>query len=401
VDSWIVGCCADHYECKSILPHLPTRVLDVGPSDGSREPYLLVTNGMRGEYLTLSYCWGKTTAVKTEEANLGDRCREIQCSTLPKTIQDAIYITRKLRFQYLWVDALCIIQDSEDGEDWATESAKMGRIYGDSFLNIAAEAASDSSEGIFAERPPKRGVIVPFYHHRIAAGQVTLQRRITKDPRLTPLSTRAWTLQERLLAKRTLRYDSDSLSCRCKRGATGETEGFRYANTFSKTLVNLLDNSPLYTTVEAALDKWYGLIQEYTPRRLTNENDKLPAISGLAHEFHNIINSQYLAGIWECDLISGLTWRSNRGDGDHVPNPRRLDRGPSWSWVSMDGPVRYSPMERIKKAHRKTMASCRQASINLLTSDCMGAVSGGTVIIDGPLRYARWEYGGGALGLES
>ncbi|KAH8600698.1 heterokaryon incompatibility protein-domain-containing protein, partial [Bisporella sp. PMI_857] len=69
---------------------------------------------------------------------------------LPKTFQDTILVAQRLNISYIWIDSLCIIQDS--AEDWQAESAIMGQIYSNCTLNIAAAGASDGSVGLFFER---------------------------------------------------------------------------------------------------------------------------------------------------------------------------------------------------------------------------------------------------------
>src|SRR5207248_2982479 len=90
----------------------------------------------------------------------------IPLSDLPPTFRDAIAVTRTLRVRYLWIDSLCIIQDDRD--DWAKESPKMGLIYTNAILTIAASAARDSSCGLFSHRTGADGAdlvstAVPFY----------------------------------------------------------------------------------------------------------------------------------------------------------------------------------------------------------------------------------------------
>lgn len=71
-------------------------------------------------------------------------------SALPKTIRDAIEISTWLNISYIWIDALCIIQD--DPNDWNTEAVTMKDVYSNSFLTIAAHGGKSSAEGCFAER---------------------------------------------------------------------------------------------------------------------------------------------------------------------------------------------------------------------------------------------------------
>jgi len=47
---------------------------------------------------------------------------------LPKTLRDSVDITRRLEYEFLWVDALCILQ--RDFEDWSHESVRMASVYG-------------------------------------------------------------------------------------------------------------------------------------------------------------------------------------------------------------------------------------------------------------------------------
>jgi len=105
------------------------------------------------EYCALSYCWGSSGlngSYRTTVVNLEERKRRIDLQNLPQTIQDVIRICYSLNIGYLWVDALCIVQDCK--EDWLTESAKMGAIYARSYIIIAAEASDSAGGGCFNSR---------------------------------------------------------------------------------------------------------------------------------------------------------------------------------------------------------------------------------------------------------
>ncbi|OCL09069.1 HET-domain-containing protein, partial [Glonium stellatum] len=143
ISQWIRKCAQEHLNCdrKSLTP-LPTRVIDV-----STEPFLYITNGESVPYICLSYCWGKTTPFKTTRANLGERIKGIPFQNLPRTYRDAVTVTLRLGIQFLWIDALCIIQG--DPLDWETESANMSRIYGGSYLTLAASSSSHADGGLF------------------------------------------------------------------------------------------------------------------------------------------------------------------------------------------------------------------------------------------------------------
>ena len=131
---------------------MPTRLLDVGLDDSYA---LRVCEGASvppgTSYVTLSHCWGgnvpmqlKKDNVSTFQAGLPDG--------IPTTFADAIQITRAIGIRYLWIDSLCIIQDSV--EDWQKEASLMDHVYEHAWCNIAATKARNSSEGLFSDRDP-------------------------------------------------------------------------------------------------------------------------------------------------------------------------------------------------------------------------------------------------------
>ena len=90
---------------------LPTRVLYIGFDQGSKFVRLMVTEGGTGRFVALSHCWGRSQHFTTASSTLQDRLSRIAIDTMPKTFRDAVYITRKLSIQYLWIDSLCIYLD--------------------------------------------------------------------------------------------------------------------------------------------------------------------------------------------------------------------------------------------------------------------------------------------------
>ncbi|PQE06307.1 HET domain pin-c2 protein [Rutstroemia sp. NJR-2017a BVV2] len=88
--------------------------------------------------------------ITTTTANLGSRLVGIDESTLPTTFRDLIILARNLGVPYIWIDSLCIIQDSP--EDWEREASLMGRVYSSAFCTIAAAASADGNGGLFIER---------------------------------------------------------------------------------------------------------------------------------------------------------------------------------------------------------------------------------------------------------
>jgi hypothetical protein len=115
IQPWIKRCQQNHKSCNtasSPIKSLPTRVIDIGHENQNLQLYIPVEDGTtRTRYLTLSYYWGAGNAsARTTRANFDARRRNINFEELPKTIQDAIVLTRALSERFLRVDAICIIQ---------------------------------------------------------------------------------------------------------------------------------------------------------------------------------------------------------------------------------------------------------------------------------------------------
>ena len=147
----------------------------------------------------------------------------IAVSTLPKTFQDAITITRQLSLQYLWIDSLCIIQEGDNFEDWARESSMMGSVYQNANCNIAATAASNGTLGCFQTRDPllAQPCRVRFDKELkkfgLKKGIYDFVLRTLWEHGLSeaPLLKRAWVVQERVLARRVLHFARNQLFWEC------------------------------------------------------------------------------------------------------------------------------------------------------------------------------------------
>ena len=153
VRRWIDTCNESHEKCQmKELPQLPTRLIDVGVEEDAQSVHLVETRGERGKYIALSHCWGESHSLLTTRGTLEDMKYGFHPEKAPKTFCDAITVTRKLGIRYLWIDSLCIIQG--DASDWEIESSKMGSVYRDAYLVVAASNASSDDEGFIKMRPP-------------------------------------------------------------------------------------------------------------------------------------------------------------------------------------------------------------------------------------------------------
>lgn len=150
--TWFKNCEQNHTKCSIQPTFLPTRFLDLYPSDGLNEIKFIDTNHLdiTSRYIALSHCWGKEQIITTTRATEGDRRQSIKLDQLLKTFHDAVIVSRQLNIQYLWIDRLCIVQG--DVEDWQEESGKMALVYQHACLVISASASADGRGSCFSSR---------------------------------------------------------------------------------------------------------------------------------------------------------------------------------------------------------------------------------------------------------
>jgi len=124
-------------------------------------PRLLVTSGRKGRYAALSYCWGSNSYGELNQSNLNKYIQHLCLDALPQTLRDAIAVTKSISVPYLWVDALCILQDSDD--DKSHEISMMERVYRDSLVTIVAANSEGVTNGFLQPRKTRlESFVLPF-----------------------------------------------------------------------------------------------------------------------------------------------------------------------------------------------------------------------------------------------
>lgn len=238
--TWLRLCQLNHPNCRPQAAEAPRRLIDVG-SDNGHDPRLVYSSELTEKYpkyAALSYCWGSTLPVCTLKATEPDFRQRLPYHTLPQTLQDSIDIARALQLPYIWIDALCIVQD--DLEDWEREAARMQQIYSGSTMTIAASGAKDTSEGFFAhERPRFQSAAVALERSCFTLANPTARKQRTfqvqhhgsLDSGMAPiLHTRGWTLQESVLSNRIVQCVRSELYWRCNQSCETES-GVSYSPT--------------------------------------------------------------------------------------------------------------------------------------------------------------------------
>ncbi|CZR65411.1 uncharacterized protein PAC_15311 [Phialocephala subalpina] len=353
---WLEECKIKHSQCVwKIDQPLPERVIDIGSSSELTpvDPFLLITNGKTGTWVTLSHSWGGKLPLATTKATLEQRKITIPMAELPPTFRDAVTITRRLGFRYLWIDSLCIVQDSR--KDWEIQSTKMHEIYSDAAINISASAAHNAKEGIFSSADLHRHYANPFASLHCYSQEHNLEGMLyfRTDMELTPfvsvveqpLHQRAWVLQETVLSPRRIDFMSSQIlwSCRTLAEAEASLQEVPYSSPIvagGRDLFRIpkgtvpshpdLDNT---NSTVRPLSFWYRALWSYCSRGITVHEDFLPAIAGVAQAVAERTGYHYKCGLWLEDLHRGLLWQATSSI-----NRAKRTSSPSWSWASAQPP---------------------------------------------------------------
>lgn len=374
---WIQTCNPQqHPECFPDLKGvpLPARLIHIGKQDSDlrlAQAGFLEASGLT--YAVLSHCWGGSCPLTTTSVNIEDHFHRLPVDKLPLTFRDAIQASRALGYNYLWIDSLCIIQDSR--EDWAIESVKMAGIYERADICISADAALDCHTGFLGSpgRQPgphanvsydfsgsghdysgtmcvrEVGLInhqLPF--HGWEAGHIIRELRpldqsfpASQVPSClsgrknewveikSKLSTRGWVYQERMMSRRSLHFGQAETGWECRSRSTCECmPRSRVANGLKQTF---------------AQTRWESICSISSSFNLTFATDRLPALAGLAARRirSGYKEGSYVCGLWAAELFRDLQWRRRKGEvvcGDDQSRPeyRFADYyAPSWSWASV------------------------------------------------------------------
>ena len=403
IEGWIRDCETNHPLChrstSTARKQTFLHILDVSiPGDNSI--VRLCENQEMSEsasYLTLSHCWGGAKIKSLSHKTYGEYERGVLVEELPRTFKDAVHLTRRLGLRYLWIDALCIVQGA--GGDWYYHAFIMDEIYRDAYFNIAATSADNPYGGLFREREP--ALIVPLriqiFDSSFDSGSAfydvgddfseTWVRQVVKSP----LASRAWVVQERLLARRVVHFANSQLFWECAETRTSEAStlskldqsghiadivNFKTWDPASRNISKLpseevlslnyvwsaykamhghgkggLTKSLLANNVDTfdraknlcfgedrsvhthpLIEYWEEILRTYSIGQLTYTSDRLIALSGLVRALQAQVNKQYAAGLWLTQLPRQLLWNSR--DLTPIENGGKYI-APTWSWASM------------------------------------------------------------------
>lgn len=382
-------------------------MIDVGIDEDTIKLY--ETKNEDKPYVALSHCWGESQHILTKNDSIERWKQSIPWQYLPATFRDSVLITRRLGFQYLWIDSLCIVQDSV--ADWEEESANMGSIYQDADLVVSAARSSGSDQGCFSLRNQTlsfSGISSSGSPFRVFARQSVTHASFgwgLSSPHSNgevssypvnhsypnhPLFSRAWCFQERLLGRRIVHYTKSEIVWECLTCLECECNSL---DGFTRNPLLMIRRLAAETTrrqgrsSEDSLLLWRDLVAQYSQRQLTFRKDTLPALSGLARNWASNGLGRYLAGLWESDLQRGLLWKSARWDFSEQSNEREgavsVSTAPSWSWAKLQRPVDWINEHQNATSHTQYRVQILFVSCAAKGKNPFGEVDDGILIVAG------------------
>lgn len=314
-------------------------------------------------YTALSYVWGAKQRLVLLENNIQAlKVTNALDGTVAKTIQDAMHFTDTLGYQYIWIDALCIIQDSN--VDKAEQIADMSNIYSQAVVTIVAAAGKDSEAGLPGVREQRKRkqirieidpevTLLTMLNVGIESRD-TIGDPLCVDPfENTVWDTRGWTLQERELSGRTIIFNDSQVAWRC--GLHIESEETETTSPLADFAY--LDNSPLqlsssrrtwYALDDPSQQLWYKfckLVLDFSKRSLTAQGDAHDAFAAVLQQAHSLSGDVFIWGMPAGRFDVGLCWEPGRKGltrrtGLTTLKTTSLERKvpfPSWSWLGWIG----------------------------------------------------------------
>ena len=439
---WLRQCIDNHGECNSQgeqiskSDELPTRLIDIGEGPGKLEPRLFYPSASASptddlQYLTVSHSWhatGVTEKLTTE--NESEWLQGIPIEKLSPNFRDAMTITRRLGYRYIWIDSLCIIQDSR--EDWEREVPTMTNVYGRTTCNIAMVGKA-GDEGCFRQRNPLVAFPCRLYEsdgkpNRLYAFIEGSNRKFSRGPDEIvgsfPLLKRGWAVQEALLSPRTIFFGDREVYFHCTKQTMSESwpvaldphirhynprflgfskvRGFRefgqifeqsWKEKFKGIQLDIKDERRAAMAAKNFLKRsrqlramWNRFLLYYTDTSLTFTTDRLAAVIGLAEAVQKFTGLTYIpeAGTFKEFLPLDLLWYRNFRSVDLFwrKSPTGTN-APSWSWAANEGDVLFDEKSWLEGSHDdfEYMALLLDVSVPTPTALTSAPGSGSEVVI--------------------
>ncbi|MCJ1385600.1 hypothetical protein MMC17_008723 [Xylographa soralifera] len=357
IRDWVLNCLDSHNECELAgqdTKDRPKRLIHVGNNDDYSDVRICSDVGVNQQYMTLSHCWGPSgVSMRLLERNLQQYSAQVPWKDIPRTFQHAIVIVRNLSnslgVEHLWIDALCIIQDSDT--DKQRELRRMSSIYQYALCNLATCLGRDSDCGLWQDSDPLQfhNCVVETSHSnqmgsRVRAENLDLYKSSVEK---SVLNSRAWVLQELTLAPRLVYFTAEQLVWQCSKACfyqsspwqdrLASVDGLKWASLRRSTCLNDSDNS----SFDHVYRFWMLKLADFTQRNLSYESDTLPAISAIARCVKARLEpyDEYILGLWKRYLHLHILWQLHTNFKAYENVSHMKSNRPSWSWISVSGRV--------------------------------------------------------------
>ncbi|KAJ4395972.1 hypothetical protein N0V93_000188 [Gnomoniopsis smithogilvyi] len=381
--------------------YLPDRLIDVSTSnlrlvEGNR---VKAGSAIRQHYAALSYCWGPPNDAdkqsKTTLETLGRHFQSLEFGALSAVLQDVVKTTRNLSIPYLWVDSLCILQD--DILDWQRQCSQMNDIYGKAWVTLIAASSRTCNEGFLVPKrrikqgmrfpykssrhPDISGSFVLYFTHAISEAEYVLRvNEITSDLTFCQWARRGWTFQEHAMAGARIVFGVTDVyigrdsSSYVSRNGDADFQGVLPVTHFQ-------NDDELH-------DAWEEILQRYsvfTAASFTNSTDLLPALSGLARLYGNILQETYVAGHWASRLHQTLFfldygWGTSRPSMRDIVSKHYSQKPylvPTWSRLAHG--LTHSSI--FHAAHSEV--ALLDIHVQLVSEDPYGAIQNASLTLEG------------------
>jgi hypothetical protein len=354
---WLANCESNHgsncnhgnYDTARYRLPIDITVIDVWS-------HCLIRTTSDVRYMALSYVWGGIPMLASTKKNFADLHRPgclNQRSDVPQVVKDAMVLVNMLGSRYLWVDRLCIVQDSPHKHD---HISKMDIIYSHALLTIAAVDGLNAGTNLPGILPRSR---LPVLHEEVLNGVQYKSEPASLDRILEAsiYERRGWTFQERMLSRRVLYISNQQVYFQCNVSIRSEShprefKRERFDDKYSWGLGQRIDDIRLRGAYEEQVlndvletgqnkkDHWLSdlavyqnLVEEYSHRELTYPTDMLNAFSGFTAIFEECSGGRFVSGIPISVLSAALLWSGHFGASAGRKSWKGEALFPSWSWA--------------------------------------------------------------------
>ncbi|KAE9581855.1 hypothetical protein CGCF415_v004313 [Colletotrichum fructicola] len=325
------------------------------------ETNCLIETSTPPEFVALSYVWGTVEVFTLGMDNYLNLMKPGSLTEyegkFPKTIQDAMKLTKLLGYRYLWTDSICIIQRGDedergDDDDKAVQLRLMDVVYSRASVTVTAASGTDANVRLAGVCGVSRSKIQNTARYSDDLLLLALMPDFEDGVQQMYWNSRGWTYQERLLSRRLLVFTRDTVYFQC--GQMTCTEDFNMLKpgviqsaSQQDIMLSRGEEPPTLTPrsqyrLGISEEYYYRMVTEYTSRHMSHADDRVNGFEGILNVLRNVYGDVFIWGMWTGDmLLQSLLWQPRQ-------ELRRVYRWntttpvyPTWAWAGWTGAVRF------------------------------------------------------------